>query len=353
MRLDKQKAFLIRFLYFAVILGLAYVAIKYALPLLMPFVIGLIVATILRPVIDIITKTVHGKRPIIAIFVLLIFYSIIGTLIALVGTKVFAFLQNLVLSMPSFYRGSIEPFFYKASDTILEQFPDIELYLEDFLNSINNTILSTLSKASEVAIGLVTGIAGQVPSILIKFLFTIVSSFFFTIDFHRITEFVLRQFKPEKQEMIIKIKNNVFGTLFKFIKAYLTLLVITFIELTIGFVILKVQHPFLIALIVSVVDLLPILGTGAVLLPWSILGFVFGNNVMGIGILILYIVITIVRQSLEPRIVGQQIGLHPVVTLISIFVGAQLLGVLGIFLVPVMATLIKKLNDEGSIHLFK
>ncbi|MFV0343694.1 MAG: sporulation integral membrane protein YtvI [Anaerocolumna sp.] len=353
MRLEKQKAFLIRFLYFLVILLVVYFGIKYALPLFMPFVIGLIVASLLRPVIDTITKLIHGKRPIVAIIVLLVFYSIIGALIALVGIKVFTYIQKLVLSMPAFYKGSIEPFFYKASDIILEKYPDIELYLEDFLNSINNTILSTLSKASESVIGLVTGIAGQVPSILIKFLFTIVSSFFFTIDLYKITGFFLKQFSPERQEMIVKIKNNVFGTLFKFIKAYITLLLITFIELTIGFVILKIPNPFLIALIVSVVDLLPILGTGAVLLPWCILGFVFGNNVIGLGILILYIVITIVRQSLEPKIVGQQIGLHPVVTLISIFVGAQLLGVLGIFLIPVMATMIKKLNDEGSIHLFK
>lgn len=353
MKLHRQYAFLIRFLYIAVIIGLVYFAVKYALPLLMPFVIGLVVATMLRPIIDAITKKIHVKRSIISILILLVFYSIIGALITLVGTKVFAFVQNLVLMMPSFYRGSIEPFFYQVSDSLLEQFPYIENYLESFVDSINNAILSTLSKASEAAIGLVTVIAGQVPSFLIKFLFTIVSSFFFTIDFHKINDFILRQFKPERQEMIIKVKSNIFGTLVKFIKAYLTLMVITFAELSIGFIILRIQNPFLIAFIVSVVDVLPILGTGAVLLPWSIIGFIFGNNLIGFGILILYIVITIVRQTLEPKIVGQQIGLHPVVTLVCIFVGAQLIGVLGIFIVPVMATIIKKLNDEGSIHLFK
>jgi sporulation integral membrane protein YtvI len=153
--------------------------------------------------------------------------------------------------------------------------------------------------------------------------------------------------------MIIKVKDNVIGTLGKFIKAYTTLIIITFLELSLGFFILKVPNPFLAAAVVAFVDILPILGTGAVLLPWTIICFIFGNNAMGIGILILYIIITIVRQTLEPRVVGQQIGLHPVVTLICIFVGAQLLGVVGIFLLPVTATILKKLNDEGTIHLFR
>lgn len=98
---------------------------------------------------------------------------------------------------------------------------------------------------------------------------------------------------------------------------------------------------------------MPILGTGAVLIPWVILSFAFGNTSFAIGMLILYLVITVVRQTLEPRIVGDQIGLHPVVTLICMFIGTSLFGVLGLFLFPITATILKKMNDEGAIHLFK
>jgi sporulation integral membrane protein YtvI len=353
MNLNKQKSFLVRFAYFAVILGLAYISIKYFLPLLMPFVIGLIVAAVLRPLIDIISGKLHLKRPFVSIVILLVFYSIIAFLAILVSARVFLFLQNLFYHLPKIYKDSIEPAINQGTDELLKRFPDIEFYLEDIFNSINDSIFSFLTKASSTVVGAITGFAGLVPSILIKFIFTIVSSFFFTIDYHRIAGFVLKQFSDEKRNMIIKVKDNVIGTLGKFIKAYATLIVITFVELSVGLLILKVPNPFLVAALIAFVDILPILGTGAVLLPWAIISFIFGNNPMGIGILILYVIITVVRQTLEPKVVGQQIGLHPVVTLICIFVGAQLLGVVGIFLLPVTATILKKLNDEGTIHVFR
>ncbi len=353
MNLDKHKAFLIHFAYFTVILGLAYIAVKYFLPSLMPFVIGLVVAALLRPLIDVISRKLHLKRAFVSIVILLIFYSLIAFLTILVSARVFAFLQNLFYHLPKLYKDSIEPALIDISNDLPNRFPDLELYLEDIFNSINESIFSFLTKASSAVVGAITGFAGQVPSILIKFIFTIVSSFFFTIDYHRIAGFVMKQFSSEKRNMIVIMKDNVIGTLGKFIKAYTTLVIITFLELAIGLWILRIPNPFLVAALVAFVDLLPILGTGAVLLPWAIISFIFGNNTMGIGILILYIIITVVRQTLEPRVVGQQIGLHPVVTLICIFAGAQLLGVAGVFLLPVTATIIKKLNDEGTIHLFR
>ncbi len=356
MNLEKQKAFLVHFAYIALILGIAFISIKYFLPLLMPFVIGLIVAALLRPTIDVITKKVHLKRVFVSIFILLVFYSVIALLTLLVSAKVIYFLKDIFNRLPIIYTdlaNSIEPELEHLSENILMQFPDIEDYLEGILSSIGDSLFSVISTASTTVVGTITGFASRVPAILINFLFTIVSSFFFTIDYHRIARFVMKQFSKEKQEMILNLKNSVIRTLGKFIKAYVTLIIITFAELSIGFIILRIPNPLLIGGIVAVVDILPILGTGAVLLPWTIIAFIFGNNTMAIGILILYIVVTIVRQTLEPRVVGQQIGLHPVVTLLCIFAGAQLLGVVGLLLLPITVTIIKKMNDEGTIHLFK
>lgn len=353
MNIEKQKAFLIRFAYFALLLGIAYISIKYLVPLLMPFVIGLIVAALLRHTIDIISKKTHLRRPFVSIITLIIFYSIIGLLAIWLSTKVLAFIMAIFNQMPTIYSESIAPALQTITDNFLMKFPGVEPYLQDILNNISTATMSFITKASTTVVGTITGFAAKVPSILISFLFTIVSSFFFTIDFHKISDFVLRQFSKEKRDMILTLKNNVVGTLGKFVKAYVTLIIITFTELSIGFFILHISNPLLVAGAVAFVDLLPILGTGAVLLPWTIISFIFGKTSMGIGILVLYIVVTIVRQTLEPKIVGQQIGLHPVVTLLCIFAGAQLLGVVGIFMFPITATILKKMNDEGTIHLFK
>ena len=139
----------------------------------------------------------------------------------------------------------------------------------------------------------------------------------------------------------------------RILRVYLLLMCITFVELFIGFKILRVDMAFFYAFLTAIVDILPVLGTGTVLIPWGIIACILGNMGMGVGILILYVIITAVRQFLEPKIIGQQVGLHPIVTLICIFAGGKFMGILGIFLFPIMATVLKKMNDEGTIHLWK
>lgn len=353
MNLGKQKAFLITFAYGAVILLLVFIGLKYMLPILTPFVIGLVVAAILRKMIDFITRKLRINRTIVSIILLLLFYTILVLILLLVGASVFTYIKGSVLKLPKLYQNTIEPALTDITSNFLYNFPEVEVYLEDIFNSINETIFSFLTTMSTTVFGLVTNFASQIPAILIKLIFTIVATFFFTIDYHRIIGFILRQLSEEKKKILVGVVDNVISTLGKFIKAYTTLIIITFIELSLGFLILKVPNAFVIAGLVAFIDVLPILGTGAVLLPWSMIAFILGNNPLGFGMLILYIIITIVRQSLEPKIVGQQIGLHPIVTLLCIFVGAQTFGVVGLLGLPVTATLLKKLNDEGTIHLFK
>jgi len=353
MNLDKQKAFIIRIAYITLILGLVYVVIKYLLPLLMPFVIGMILAVIFRRLIDVIEKKAHIRRSIVSILVLIIFYGIVGLVLSMIGFKIFTFIGNLFNSLPKLYEDSIYPAFQEFSDNLIIKYPGIEDYVASFLNNINDSIFAFVQAMSSKVIGTITILAGQLPSLLINLVFTLVSSFFFTIDYYRITRFVVRQFTGERREMLLKLKENGIGTLGKFIKAYALIISITFFELSIGFWILKVPNSFLFGSLVAVIDVLPILGTGAVLLPWSMIAFIVGNTKLGVGMLLLYIIVTVVRQTIEPKIVGQQIGLHPILTLILMYVGAQLMGVLGLLLLPIIATITKKLNDEGTIHILK
>jgi sporulation integral membrane protein YtvI len=271
----------------------------------------------------------------------------------MIGVKVISFLEDFFASLPGLYNNTILPAFKSIINDFMEQFPGSKGYLQDFMNNLDQSVVGFVTNASTTVLGMITGLAGQVPSLLIRFIFTIVSSFFFTIDYYKISRFIIIQFKGERREMLLRLKDNGIGTLGRFIRAYAAIISITFTELSIGFWIIGIPNPIFFGGLVAVIDILPILGTGAVILPWSIIGFIMGNTKVGIGMLLLYIVITAVRQTIEPKIVGQQIGLHPIVTLILMFVGAQLMGILGLLLLPIMATLLLKLNDEGTIHLFK
>lgn len=353
MKLEKQKAFLIQVAYYALILGFAFVGLKYVFPLLSPFIIGFLVAFVLKPIINWINGKFQIKRPLVSVMVLLIFYTLLGCIFSLFGAKIFSFLESVFYKLPDLYTNMIQPAANHFLTNLISRFPQASNNWDQILNSVNTSISSFVTSASKTVVGAITGFAGQVPSFLLRSLITIVSSFFFTIDYYKIVTFILRQFSKEKRDNILKVKTQGVATIVKFLKAYATLIVITFVELSIGFSILKVPNAFLVAALVAFIDILPVLGTGSVLIPWSCIALLFGKNVFAIGMLVLYLIITVVRQSLEPKIVGQQIGLHPVITLICMFVGLRYFGILGLFLFPITATIVKQLNDEGAIHLFK
>ena len=109
----------------------------------------------------------------------------------------------------------------------------------------------------------------------------------------------------------------------------------------------------IIAIVTSIVDIIPILGTGTILLPWLAYSFIVGNYAMGIGLLVMYIVISVIRQIIEPKFVAGQLGLPPFVTITALYLGLKIFGVLGMIIMPVIIVMLKLLNDEGIIHLWK
>ena len=134
-------------------------------------------------------------------------------------------------------------------------------------------------------------------------------------------------------------------------KSYLILMAVTFAELAAGFWLLGIAHPVSMALLVAFVDLLPILGTGAVLVPWAAFLLLSGNTGLGLQMALLYAVISMVRSLLEPKVLGNQVGLHPLVALSSAYLGGAVLGFWGIFLGPLGAIVAQDLIAHGVIRL--
>ena len=141
------------------------------------------------------------------------------------------------------------------------------------------------------------------------------------------------------------------GTLWVCIRSYALIMSITCVELCIGLSLVKIPNPVIIALCISIFDILPVLGTGGIMIPWVVLTFIQGRFARALGLLAVYITITVIRNIIEPKIVGSQLGLHPVVTLCSMFVGAQLLGVIGVFGFPIGLSLLCHLNARGVIKI--
>ena len=146
------------------------------------------------------------------------------------------------------------------------------------------------------------------------------------------------------QELFQQVKQYIVGTLFVCIRSYALIMSITFGELLIGFTILDIDPALILALCIAIFDILPVLGTGGIMIPWAVITALLGDYTMALKLFILYIVITIIRS---------QLGLHPVVTLASMFAGVQLAGVVGLFGFPIGLSLLKHLNNTGTIDIFK
>ena len=131
--------------------------------------------------------------------------------------------------------------------------------------------------------------------------------------------------------------------------SYLLIMLMTFGEIAVGLLIIGKPHPILIAALIAIFDIFPIVGAGLILLPWTIINFLQGNTLQGIGMAILYVVVIVVRQIMEPRIVGKQVGLPPLVTLACMFVGTSLFGGVGLFGLPVLAAILTNLNDDPDV----
>lgn len=372
---EKRRKVLINTAYFALIFAVAFAAYRWLLPLLLPFVFAFAAAGMLNRPITAITKKTPLKRPWLSAAFVIILVLIIAAVFFLIG-------MELVETATGFYDYSVAQL-----NNITDLINDLKLWILDvtsFLpevvrgtlhenvtlffdniiqNGFQNISIDTsrinwselLSKGSEM----ITGTVGKIPSLIIALIVFMISTVFISSDYDKIKRFFVKQVNPERAHKISDAWHLGVNSLKKMIRAYCLIILITTFELTVGFYILKFigvfDSPYIIFISVAIafIDIIPVLGTGTVLIPWAVISFITGNIGMGIGVLVLYVVILVIRQIIEPKLVAGQVGLPPIATIIAMYVGSKTLGVLGFFILPFIVILIKVYNDAGLIHVFK
>lgn len=357
MNVERKRDFIINVIYFLIIAAIIYITIKYALGWFLPFVLGFGIAFMLKPLINVITKKLKINRKIVAGLTVLLFYATVGALFTLIIVKVFIALKEVFIQLPEVYKNSIEPAIFNISNNIdiwiIKLDPTLTETIREMISSIAKSLGTIVSSISSGVVTFVSAAVSMVPSFFIIIIFTIISSFFFAMDYVKITGFITKQFSPKMRSIFFEVKDYIVGTLFKFVKAYSIIITITFIELSIGLSILRVENAITIALLIACVDILPVLGTGGIVIPWIFIELFKGNIPLAIGLTIVYVTITVIRNIIEPKIVGQQVGLHPIIMLVCIFIGARLFGFIGIFVLPIIVIILKNLNDSGKIRIIK
>ena len=353
MALDKRRDFIINTGYFLLIIAIVYVVIKYLLGLVAPFLIGFLVALVLQRFIGFLADKLRFPRKLAAVLSILLFYLIIGLLLILLGMSAYAGVKDLVEKMPRLYSTDIEPAlarFFEYIEGIMIRFDlDLAQILEDIHVQVSQSIGNLVSEVSSRAIGAITSTVTWVPKLFFGIVLSIISSVFFAMDFEKVTEFFTNLLPHDRRGIVSELRTLTSGFGGKYIKAYALLLFITFIEVSIGLSILGVERAVTIGAITAIVDIMPVLGTGLILIPWAIFKLIQGNLFLGFGLFGLYIIITVIRNVLEPKLVGQQIGLHPIVMLLCMYVGVRLFGVVGLFALPISVLVLKYLYEQGKL----
>ncbi len=357
MSYEKKKNFLIDFGYYGILLVLAVLAVKYSWEYLTPFVIAFVVAFGLKPLVNAINVWFKIKRNVAAILTVALFYISVGAVVSLIGVQLFLLIRNLFVILPGYYENEVAPV---VSDVLhqIQRFlanidPGITATMEDYINDLLSRLGSAISSVSVSMLSKISGGITRIPGLFIKTLITIIASFFVSVDYYNITYFIAKQLSTKQISILYDAENYAKTALVQYIKSYSLILGITFCEIALGLWLLRVKHPALIALLIAVFDILPAVGTGGIIVPWGIIAIILGKIPFGIGMLALYLIVTIVRNTIEPKIVGEQVGLHPVATLMAMFLGTKVMGIVGLFGFPIGLVILKQLNDSDKIKLFK
>ncbi len=323
---------------------LFYVFLRFGLKIILPFIIGWSVALLISPVAKRMAgKSERGERIWSAVLLVLLL-SLLILLISLGTSRLFREAQQLLIRLSSGDLADIPERLGSFIRSFTSRLPKLGSSdgLLGFSDEIVTDLLSTaISRITSVLTGFLSSTVRGIPSFLLFITVTVISSFYFCLDMTAFHGFLRRVLPSRITASFPEMKHRVLGVVGKYLKAYAMILVLTFCQLFVGFGIMGISYSFLLALIISFVDILPVLGVGSVLIPWALFSFASGTGGRGVGLLILYGTVTVVRQIAEPRIVGDSIGLPPLATLISMYAGLKLVGVPGLILGPVSAIVIK------------
>ena len=349
--------------YIIFVLILIYVSFKIAV-FLSPFVLAILFSMLVTRI----AKFLHAKfkvnKKISTIISLILLFTFLIGLVTFIVTKLILEIYSLSVNI-SVYSQEIKLWtdgivnFMNRGTIILDRIP--EQILVQLKGSIAQFVSMGANKIS-ILLNNVLAFITSLPSVIIYLFITVIATVFMSMDKQNIIIFVEKQLPVSWLNKIYTLKNDLLSVVGGYLKAQATLIAICFFELLIGlnlfnFMGLNVQYPLTFAVVICFIDALPILGAGAFMIPWILITLISKDFHLAIALLILYVIVTAVRQLLEPKLYSKNIGVHPLITLLSMYTGLKLAGFIGIIMGPAVVIILKnifeqELNDGFFKHLF-
>ncbi|MEW8977265.1 MAG: sporulation integral membrane protein YtvI [Symbiobacterium sp.] len=329
---------------------LSWALLTYGLPLVMPFVVALLIAELMEPTVRWLVRRARMPRT-LAVAVSLV--VVIGVLVALFTVGI-AYLvgeiRTLISNLPYLYAAGLD-----FSVQLLAQLEELvgnlpetmQVQINENLGKLQSTLVGYLESLAK-NLGFVT----SVPGFLINVVITFVATFFIARDREAIGKFLLSLFPVKWRDQLRQVKTKVWTDAIGWAKAQVLLILMTMLVSMLGLAIIGANYVALAGLAIGILDVLPIVGPGAIYVPWAIYAALTGRFWFGVKLLILYAAVSAARQAAESKVVGDRVGLHPLAVLLSIYLGIKFFGALGVLFGPLITILLKAMITSGLLPIF-
>jgi len=311
-----------------------------------PFLLALVVAIFIEPMTTLFMKRLKMNRIAAATTSSTIFTLIMLGLVTLLGARIFAELVAFWNRAPAYVQEASKYIQDKIDDTrtLLEHLPpDTAAQLDEWISGLTGQLTSAITGLS----GFFLNFAAGIPNLFIFFIVFLVAVYMFSFSLNTMKESFLSLFEEESRPKVDEVLQNLRKSIFGFLRSQIILSVLTYIITLAGFLILGVKFALAIALLVVIVDIMPILGTGSVLVPWASYLLLTGDIYTGVGLIVLFIFITVFRRVVEPKVLGDAVGIGALPALISLYVGLKLVGLIGVFLGPLVVIIYMAARKAG------
>ncbi|GIP38273.1 sporulation integral membrane protein YtvI [Paenibacillus sp. J31TS4] len=311
-----------------------------------PFLFALIVAIFLEPLVLLAMKPGRMNRLMASGMVCTLFTLVLLAISYGLGLKIYTELVQLSRKVPDSL-GDTNLLLEDLNARIQRLFESLAPHFAEKLQAAVGSLFNSLSGVLKSASGYVLTFVAGIPSLFIAFLVFLLALYLISMNLPGIKKAFLSVFEEHSRAKMDAVLDNLRQAIFGFFSAQIILSAITYIIMLVGLFILGTPYPLAISLLIVIVDVLPVLGTGSVLVPWAIYCFVVGDTFVGTGLILLFVLVTIVRRIIEPKVLGNAIGISSLSALVSLYVGFQLVGVVGLFLGPVVVILYQAMRKVG------
>jgi sporulation integral membrane protein YtvI len=309
--------------------------ISKGLVLLIPFIIAALVALLMEPVIVFLTSRTRMSRGVAVALSMLAFFGGLGLVVTLAVSRLVRELSDLSVYLPRYVK-PVQEFsihtFERSKILYFSLPPEVTEKLRESLVNVTGN----LSKMAESLAGFLIGLASALPGAVLGIIVALIAIYFFSKDRALIVRLWLNLVPSPWNQRSLQVAREVSRAFLSYIRAQAFLVSLTTLQAIVGLYIIGASYALTIGLLIGIMDVMPVLGPAAIILPWAIWSFISGNVAFGIKLIVLYLLLWLVRQTLEARVVAANLGLHPLAVLAVMYIGLKIIGVAGLILGPIL-----------------